>query len=253
MRSFRLTPSDIVARVSDRRILTEYLLSLGVQGEAMDRTYAVIDKLERTPREVSAEKLAALDVPSGGIVAILRIAEATLEDVARAVTGAGAAVVEEFAEYQRYLDALGVGEYVTFDLSIVRGLAYYTGIVFELFDRSGEFRAIAGGGRYDDLLQSLGGTAMPALGFGMGDVVLGELLRSKGLMPPAEQGADVWLAADESVPVERVMREAAARRAAGQAVEYALRPQTLTKQKKAAQASGAREFVTLSNDDGRNG
>jgi histidyl-tRNA synthetase len=72
-------------------------------------------------------------------------------------------------------------------------------------------------------------------------------------MKPVEQGADVWLAADEAAPLEQVMREAAARRAAGQSVEYALRPQSLSKQKKAAQASGAREFVTLSNDDGRNG
>jgi histidyl-tRNA synthetase len=253
MRAFGLSSGDVVARVSDRRILTEYLLSLGVQAQAMDRAYAVIDKLERTPRDVSVEKLVALGVPSGGVDAILRISEATLADVARAVTGAGAAVVEEFAEYRRYLDALGVGEYVAFDLSIVRGLAYYTGIVFELFDRSGEFRAIAGGGRYDDLLQSLGGAPMPALGFGMGDVVLGELLRARGLMKAAPEGADVWLAVDETEPLERVMREAATRRAAGQSVEYALRPQSLSKQKKAAQASGAREFVTLSNDDGRNG
>jgi len=253
MRSFGLTPDDIVARVSDRRILTAYLASLGVSALSMDGAYGVIDKLERTPKEVSAEKLAALGVPDRSIDAILRIGTATISDVAQAVKGADSAVVEDFALYQRYLDALGVSAYVQFDLSIVRGLAYYTGIVFELFDRSGEFRAIAGGGRYDNLLESLGGADMPALGFGMGDVVLGELLRAKGLMRPAEQGADVWLAADESEPLERVMREAAARRAVGQSVEYALRPQSLSKQKKAAQASGAREFVTLSNDDGRNG
>jgi histidyl-tRNA synthetase len=253
MRALGLTHEDIVARVSDRRILTAYLRSLGVSTDAMDATYTVIDKLERTPPEVSAEKLSSAGVPAAGIEAILRIAKSTVSDVARALKGADASVVDEFAQYQRYLDALGVGAYVQFDLSIVRGLAYYTGIVFELFDRTGEFRAVAGGGRYDTLLESLGGASMPALGFGMGDVVLGELLKAKGLMKPAEQGADVWLAADEATPLERVMREAATRRAAGQSVEYALRPQSLSKQKKAAQASGARQFVTLSNDDGRNG
>jgi histidyl-tRNA synthetase len=253
MRSLGLTPDDIVARVSDRRILTAYLASLGVPAEAMDAAYGVIDKLERTPRDVSAEKLAALHVPAGSIDAILGIGKATIGGVAQAIGGGPSTAVEEFISYQRYLDALGVSEYVRFDLSIVRGLAYYTGIVFELFDRSGEFRAIAGGGRYDNLLASLGGTDMPALGFGMGDVVLGELLRAKGLMKAAEQGADVWLAADESAPLEAVMREAARLRGAGKSVEYALRPQSLSKQKKAAQASGAREFVTLSNDDGRNG
>jgi histidyl-tRNA synthetase len=253
MRALGLTHEDIVARVSDRRILTAYLRSLGVSTDAMDAVYGVIDKLERTPRDVSAGKLSSAGVPAPGIEAILRIKTTTVADVSRALTGADTGVVDEFAQYQRYLDALGVGAYVQFDLSIVRGLAYYTGIVFELFDRTGEFRAVAGGGRYDDLLESLGGAAMPALGFGMGDVVLGELLKAKGLMKPAAQGADVWLAAEETAPLERVMREAATRRAAGQSVEYALRPQSLSKQKKAAQASGARQFVTLSNDDGRNG
>jgi histidyl-tRNA synthetase len=77
-----------------------------------------------------------------------------------------------------------VGEYLRVDLTIVRGLAYYTGIVFELFDAQGEFRAICGGGRYDNLLQALGGVDLPALGFGMGDVVLGELLRARGKLMP---------------------------------------------------------------------
>jgi histidyl-tRNA synthetase len=253
MRAFGLMPNDVEARVSDRRLLTAYLSSLGVTAGSMDAAYGVIDKLERTPPEVSAEKLTALGVPATSIEAILRIGKATVSDVADAIKRTDRAVADEFVQYQRYLEALGVSEYVRFDLSIVRGLAYYTGIVFELFDRSGEFRAIAGGGRYDTLLASLGGADMPALGFGMGDVVLGELLRAKGLMTPAEQGADVWLAAEESEPLERVMREAAQLRAEGKAVEYALRPQSLSKQKKAAQASGAREFVTLSNDDGRNG
>ena len=253
MRAFGLTPDDIVARVSDRRILTAYLASLGVTAGGMDAAYGVIDKLERTPRDVSAERLAALGLGPSAVEAVLGIQAATLADVARVVTGADAAVVKEFAQYQRYLEALGVGAYVRFDLSIVRGLAYYTGIVFELFDRSGEFRAVAGGGRYDTLLASLGGADLPALGFGMGDVVLGELLRARGLMKAVPERADVWLAAAETEPLERVMREAAARRGAGQSVEYALRPQSLSKQKKAAQASGAQEFVTLSTDDGRNG
>jgi len=90
--------------------------------------------------------------------------------------------IERMAEYMSLLDSLGVSEWVDFDLSIVRGLAYYTGTVFELFDASGEFRAICGGGRYDDLLEAIGGAALPALGFGMGDVVIGELLRARGLI-----------------------------------------------------------------------
>jgi histidyl-tRNA synthetase len=256
MRAFGLTSSDVVVRVSDRRILEAYLERLGVPVGAIPATYGVIDKLERTPATVSAEKLATLGVPADAVERILRIADVDFRELEARLAGtAAAAVVEEFARFLRYVPALLGGDesWLRLDLSIVRGLAYYTGIVFELFDRSGEFRAIAGGGRYDNLLASLGGADMPALGFGMGDVVLGELLRAKGLMKPAEQGAEVWLAAEETEPLERVMRETARRRGAGQSVEYALRPQSLSKQKKAAQASGAREFVTLSNDDGRNG
>src|SRR4029079_7336940 len=106
-------------------------------------------------------------------------------------------VAEHLARFEQYfalLDALGVKEYVDLDLRIVRGLAYYTGIVFELFDATGEFRAICGGGRYDNLLQALGGVDMPALGFGMGDVVLGELLRARALMPAGAQKIDFWVA-----------------------------------------------------------
>jgi len=256
MRAFSLTSSDVVVRVSDRRILQALLESLGVPAGAITRVYGVIDKLDRTPAEVSAEKLAALGVSAEAIDRIVTIASVGLAEVKERLAGSPAAVhADEFERYLAYSSALlgGDASWLELDLSIVRGLAYYTGIVFELFDRSGEFRAICGGGRYDTLLQSLGGADMPALGFGMGDVVLGELLRSKGLMRPADTAAKYWLAADETTPIEQVMSEASRRRAAGHSVEYALRPQSLSKQKKAAQASGAKEFVTLSNDDAPNG
>ncbi len=256
VRAFGLTSGDVVARVSDRRILQAFLESLGVPPTALAGVYGIIDKLERTPVAVSVEKLTALDVPAEAIERVVTIAEVDFGEVqSRITSGAAGTQVEEFGRYLRYVAALLGGDesWLRLDLSIVRGLAYYTGIVFELFDRSGEFRAIAGGGRYDTLLASLGGTDMPALGFGMGDVVLGELLRAKGLLTPSPAGSDIWLAGSEHDPVERVMREAARLRAADRSVEYALRPQSLSRQKKAAQASGAREFVTLSNDDGRNG
>jgi histidyl-tRNA synthetase len=248
MRAFGLTSSDVVVRVSDRRILQSWLAALGVPAESMVDVYGVIDKLERTPAAVSAERLTALGVPADAIERIVTIADVGFAEL-RARAGDTPEVLE-FERFLAYVAALlgGDASWLRLDLSIVRGLAYYTGIVFELFDRSGEFRAIAGGGRYDDLLESLGGADMPALGFGMGDVVLGELLRSRGLLTPPAAGPDVWLAAEESLGVERVMQEAARRRAEGQSVEYALRPQSVSKQKKAAQASGAREFVNLSND-----
>ena len=256
LRAFGLEQEHFVARVSDRRLLNALLLHIGVDEVALPAVYAVIDKIDRQTAGESMDRLlTAVGDPDVQNRVWKVVTEMSLPQL-RTAFGSAAAVgplLDEMTTYFAYLDALGVGQFARLDLKIVRGLAYYTGIVFELFDTSGEFRAIAGGGRYDNLLASLGGTDMPALGFGMGDVVLGELLRAKGLMTPAEQGPDVWIAADEASPMDTVMREAARRRAAGESVEYALRPQSLSKQKKAAQASGAREFVTLSNDDGRHG
>ena len=255
MRAFGLTADDVVVRVSDRRLLQAYLEALGVPTESVAGVYGVIDKLERQPAEVSAEKLTALGTPPAAVDRIVAIGDVQFDEIASRLDGTTAApIVAEFGAFLRYVPALlGTdAPWLRVDLSIVRGLAYYTGIVFELFDRSGEFRAICGGGRYDTLLQSLGGTDLPALGFGMGDVVLGELLRAKGLMRPADSRADYWVSGGEEVPLDRIMREAARLRSEGHAVEFALRSQSLSKQKKAAQASGAREFVTLSND-GTNG
>jgi histidyl-tRNA synthetase len=205
MRAFGLGSQDVVVRVSDRRILQAYLESLGVPADAVPGVYGVIDKLERQPAAVSAEKLASLGVPGDAIDRIVTIADVGFDEISSRLAGTAAApVVQEFGDFLRFVPALLGGDesWLRLDLSIVRGLAYYTGIVFELFDRSGEFRAICGGGRYDTLLQSLGGTDLPALGFGMGDVVLGELLRAKGLMRPADTRADYWISGADDVSLE---------------------------------------------------
>ena len=144
---------------------------------------------------------------------------------------------------------MGFGDYLDLDLGIVRGLAYYTGTVFELFDAKGELRAICGGGRYDNLLQSLGGVDLPALGFGMGDVVLGELLRERGLAPPAEPTVDVFLAAISQDDIAEVLGLARELRDAGLRVEYALAPQAVGKQLKLADTRGARVAIVVGPDD----
>jgi histidyl-tRNA synthetase len=129
----------------------------------------------------------------------------------------------------------------------VRGLAYYTGIVFELFDAQGEFRAICGGGRYDTLLASLSGVDLPALGFGMGDVVLGELLKARGKLPAHASSLDYWVAYDEGLQHE-AMRIATALRHQGASVEYALRSQQLGKQLDAARKAGAVAAIIIRGD-----
>lgn len=146
------------------------------------------------------------------------------------------------------LEAMGLGPFVEIDLSIVRGLAYYTGIVFELFDRGRSLRAICGGGRYDGLLNELGGVDLPAVGFGMGDVVLGELVRDR-VAAGAERRLDAFLVAVTSEDVTHVLRLAHALRDRGVSVEFALRQQSVGKQLKLAAARPARCAVLIGPDE----
>ena len=248
MRGCGLTSADVRARVSNRQLLRALLAALDVPDEGTAPVFAVIDKLDRQPRDVSREKLAAAGMSPAAIDSLLDVmGETTLDEIQRRF-GNSAAVqtaVDELRRYFGYLDALGVLDWVTIDLKIVRGLAYYTGIVFELFDTKGELRAICGGGRYDNLLESLGGVDLPALGFGMGDVVLAELLRDRGLLPSRADGPQVWIAGDTASTQHDVRRAAAALRRGGVSVEYALREQQLMKQVKAAKAAGAGFVLTL--------
>jgi histidyl-tRNA synthetase len=213
--------------------------------------FSVVDKFERQPREVSREKLTGLGLGSDAIERLFELmGDITLDQIERDF-GASPAVAERLADFRRYfdcLDGLQVLDWVTIDLRIVRGLAYYTGIVFELFDAKGELRAICGGGRYDNLLQSLGGVDLPALGFGMGDVVLAELLRDRGLLPSKGEGPQVWVAAESPALQSHVRRAATALRRHGVSVEYALRDQPLMKQVKAAKSAGAAFILTLRGD-----
>ncbi|HEX8725344.1 MAG TPA: histidine--tRNA ligase [Gemmatimonadaceae bacterium] len=251
MRTLGLTQSDVRARVSDRRLLRALLATLGVGDDRAPAVFAVIDKIERQPLDVSREKLGVLGLSGAAIDRMIGLTGRVSLAGLREEYGGNADVNERLGELDRYfayLDALGVAPWVELDLKIVRGLAYYTGIVFELFDAHGEFRAICGGGRYDTLLQSLGGVDLPALGFGMGDVVLGELLRHRGLMPTALPGPDYWVAYTDPRQLGNAMRVAQALRHAGSSVEYALRPQQLGRQLKAASSAGAPEAVIVRED-----
>ncbi len=249
MRELGLSSTDVQARVSDRRLLTALLGEIGVTDDQLGVAYAVIDKIEREPRDVSTRRLVEAGVDDEVAAALHELVAPRPYAELRAAHAHRAAAAEHFARLDLYLatlEALGVGDWVRVDLTIVRGLDYYTGIVFELFDAKGELRAICGGGRYDNLLAALGDVDLPALGFGMGDVVLTELLRDRGLLPDPSPSLDYWVA-----PVDDSQRLAAThvagilRRDWSRSVEYPLRVQSLGKQLKSANAAGARLAVIV--------
>lgn len=253
LRELGLTADDFAARVSDRRLLTALLRVIGVREEKLGVAYSVIDKIERLPDE-KADGLFTDEVGlSSGQISTLRetLSATTLDELARDFSDHQDVATEltRLREYVSMLEAMGLGEFVQLDLRIVRGLAYYTGIVFELFDRKGELRAICGGGRYDRLLELVGGDPLPAVGFGMGDVVLGELLADRGLVPEYERTLDYYI-----IPVTAAERPMALKlahdlRDRGYSVTYGLKEQAVGKQMKAASREGAKTVLVLGPDE----
>jgi histidyl-tRNA synthetase len=257
MRELGLGPDDVRAKVSDRRLLNELLAAIGVSEGQLGAVYGVLDKVARQPHDVSREKLEAAGLVPNQVERIMALPDvATMDDLERDF-GHVAAVkpaLERFGRYLGHLHALGVTAWVDIDLSIVRGLAYYTGTVFELFDAKGELRAICGGGRYDNLLAALGGVDLPALGFGMGDVVLGELLKAHGLFDDVvTEGPEFWVVSTVHNEPATVLSTAAALRRMGYAAEYVLNEEKLRTQKSAAQIKAAEragaQWLVIFRDD----
>lgn len=256
LRGFGFGPGDVRARVSDRRVLRALLLGAGVTEAQLPVAFGAIDRSERVPRDVLATGLkeAGFGVQESGAVfeiAALRGLPAVETALSKVPGGeeAGAPLVEAHGA----LHAMGLAEFVDVDLSIVRGLAYYTGIVFELFDAKKSLRAICGGGRYDGLLKSLGGIDLPALGFGMGDVVLTELLTASKRVPPPARKLDALLVAVSGEDVPFVLRLAHDLREEGLAVEYGLKHRAVRHQLELAVARGALRAVIVGPDERRDG
>ena len=253
VRAFGLGPEDVRLRLSDRRLLTAILAALELDEPRSAVVYQVLDKLARVPRAVSVERLRDAAIPTATIERLFALTEARSWDALRHAPGAGLGAALEvgstLARTIDALDAMGLGAFVDLDLTIVRGLAYYTGTVFELFDAKGELRAVCGGGRYDNLLRALGGVDLPALGFGMGDVVLGELLKDRGIAPGEHASVDVFLAGITEDDLVHVLALAHELRDGGFRVEYALSAQPVGKQLKLADARRARVAVVIGPDD----
>jgi histidyl-tRNA synthetase len=238
-RGFGLGHEDFVVRLSDRDAWMRFADNRGISEERLPDFLGVIDKLERLPEVETRRKLEEFSI--------------TLEEV-RAFVAEPAGEAEKLKGILADLGARGLAHYVEVDLTIVRGLAYYTGLVFEVFDRGGKERALAGGGRYDALLEIMsdGKVRMPALGFGMGDVTLANLVSE---IPKAALQRDAWLAARRAAEVYIVVADESKRtealkllqnlREAGVRTDYALGAAKVSKQFQAAEALGAKFAVVV--------
>ena len=233
LRAFGFSSKDVVVRLSDREFWTQLLQTQKVPQDRWSEMLQVIDKSEREPREKTEERLGSLAGP-----------------VFEVLDGGGRS--EKLEHLVAELGQRGLADFVKVDLSIVRGLAYYTGVVFEVFDRSGKFRAIAGGGRYDNLIHQLsdGAASLPAIGFAMGDVVLADMIQE---IPATRErmtqsmnemrGLDLFsiIAKEERRP--DALRQLQQLREVGWRVDYPLVPTKVGKQFQTAEALGAR--ITL--------
>ncbi len=229
LRALGLTAADFVVRLSSRNAWQDFFTQRGGVAEQAYRFFQIIDKLDRETEAESTTKLSALGFSFADVRTFIQSAEPT----------------QELQLILTNLAARGLSEYVKIDYNVIRGLAYYTGTVFEAFDRVGEFRAIAGGGRYDNLVKLVSGgkVDLPALGFGMGDVVLMELLKARGRLPVFTSGVEIFcLIEDESRRADtlRIVQEL---RDGGRVVEYPILPAKPDKQFKRALELGAAWLV----------
>ncbi|MEC8954942.1 MAG: histidine--tRNA ligase [Candidatus Thermoplasmatota archaeon] len=243
--SVGLGSDDLVIRISSRKVLEEVLGSLGIEGETFAQTCVTVDKMNKLPAHVIEAQLGDLGLSSDAISTIRSVLAITdLASLESALASNSEAVVELQSLFA-LCDSYGISDWVSFDASVVRGLAYYTGPVFEAHDRAGILRAICGGGRYDKLIGSLGGKDLPATGFGFGDMVIMELLADKGLLPELSSGVDDVVFGMGAELRGAAMQVAGKLRAGGRSTDLVLEDKRIKWVFKHAERSGAARLVMV--------
>lgn len=243
---FGLTKDDFYIRLSDRDLWFFYLEALGFN-DAQSRTLlSVVDRHEKMGDDAfkaytEAHGELAADLKAK-VLSFLGIKSLVELEAALAPFSTGK-LADRLADWRKVLAgvaAMGLADFISVDLSVVRGLAYYTGFVFEAFDRKGDLRALAGGGRYNDLVKKLGGPDLPAVGFAIGDVTTGLLIEQRGLAPAYATAPDVYAVIGGEAERKAAFADIQALRAAGFRVEYPFKELAFGKQFKAASESGAK-------------
>lgn len=249
--------SDIEVRISDRRMLQEFLLNLRI--EIYQDVLKIIDKREKVSEKDFNEMLTDLGLSSTQIKEIVDFLNSkgnflkSIENLSELYKGEGISnVIESLRKIAENLNDRGYEKFTTFDPSIVRGLDYYTGMVFEVHDRKREFRALFGGGRYDNLAELFGGEHIPAVGFGMGDAVLELMMRRKNIWPEEKVEIDVFIATIGEVEKE-VSKVLTSLRSCGFKVDFDFMNRNLSNQMKFANKLGANSLLIIGERDLKEG
>jgi len=246
-----LSAAEARVLISSRSLIAAALSAVGVDASDHPAMLTILDKRDKVPHEAFAQMCSGVGLSADQIDSISRFQDCTtLEEIAGRLDGDDAIEAEcaKLGEVLRLLSSMGAAEYCRLDLHIVRGLAYYTGVVYEAFDADRSLRALAGGGRYDNLLTMLGGPPIGAAGFGMGDMVLGILLAESGKLPDLADGCDCFVIDAASEHFDAAIGVLARLRRAGVSTSLSYRRQNLGKQLKAAAQKGAK-FAVIVGDE----
>lgn len=247
LQDFGLKADDFCIGVSSRKLLNAFLEEIGVADVA--KVYPVLDRRLKIEKGDFYRELAEAGLSEEETQKLDSLMDSkSIEEIASKIQGeASRTALDEIRKLFQTLEHSGASKSVALDLSIVRGLAYYTGIVFEVFDKGKSMRAIAGGGRYDSLTEKLGGQKVPGVGFGMGDVVLANLLEERGLLPSSKQALDFFVASFTN-DMDKIFSVANELRKRGFNVSHPLAPAKLGKQMEQANAQGAKVVVYVDGD-----
>ena len=245
-----LTADDVGIKVNSRLVIGEVLTELGIPPEKFAATCVLVDKLEKVPLDAVQGDLEELGLDRSVVEKLTQVLTTNSIEALIETLGEDSEAVKQLQKFMTLCEAYGVQDWILFDASVVRGLAYYTGIVFEAFDRKGELRAIAGGGRYDKLLETFGGDPTPAAGFGFGDAVIVELLKERNILPSFEPaGIDTVVFAMNEEMYSYAVGAATTLRKAGQSVDVVLEQKKPKWVFKHADRLGARFCLIIGNDE----
>lgn len=249
-----LTSNDVGIKINSRLVIGEILTELGIPEEKFAPTCVLIDKLERVTLNEIQDDLGELGIDSLAVDKLTSVLTNNSIEAIASVLGPDSEAVKQLNHLFTLCRAYCIEDWIVFDPSVVRGLAYYTGVVFEAFDRKGQLRAIAGGGRYDKLLETFGGEPTPATGFGFGDAVIVELLKECNALPIFENsGVEIIVFALSSDLYNATIDVATRLRQAGQSVDLVLEYKKAKWIFKHADRIGCRYVVIMAPEEYANG